>query len=148
MEYTTEITIDLPRDRVVALFDDPDNLAKWQPGLQSMETIEGEPGTPGAKTRLVYEARGRRVEMIETIIDRDLPRVFSATYEAKNVWNEVVNRFHEAGPRKTRWVTENEFKFSGAMALLAFFMRGAFRKQTLEDMERFKAFAEDIASET
>jgi len=33
MKYTSEVTINLPRDRVVELFDDPDNLPKWQKGF-------------------------------------------------------------------------------------------------------------------
>ena len=47
MKYSCELTIDLPRDEVIALFDDPDNLVKWQPGLQSFEHISGEAGAAG-----------------------------------------------------------------------------------------------------
>ena len=36
-EYTVEIEIALPRDRVIELFDNPENLFKWQTGLQSAE---------------------------------------------------------------------------------------------------------------
>ena len=44
MKYTREIVIELPRDRVIELFDDADNLSKWQEGLQSFEHVSGEPG--------------------------------------------------------------------------------------------------------
>jgi len=142
MKYTTELMIDLPRDRVAELFDDPDNLAKWQVGLQSMETIEGEPGDDGAKSRLVYDENGRSVEMVETIIRRAMPEEFSAIYEAKNVRNVNVNRFYETEDGRTRWVQENEFKLRGLMVLMGIFMPGAFSKQTLKDMNRFKEFAE------
>ena len=81
--------------------------------------------------------------MIETIIERDLPDVFSGTYDAKGVHNLVENRFYEVEQNKTRWVTENEFDFSGMMKLMGFFMKGAFPKQTLEHMNSFKAFAEN-----
>ena len=53
MKYTREVVIDLPRDRVIELFDDADNLPKWQEGLQRFEHVSGEPGQPGAKSRLV-----------------------------------------------------------------------------------------------
>ena len=85
---------------------------------------------------------GRRVEIFETIVRRDLPDEFSATFEGKGVKNWISNRFYEDGPDRTRWVMENEFKFSGFMALMSFFMLGAFSRQTLEDMARFKEFAE------
>ena len=46
MHYSVDIEIDLPRDRVIELFDSTENLYKWQRGLQSFEHIEGEPGHP------------------------------------------------------------------------------------------------------
>lgn len=141
MKYTCELTINLPRDEIIALFDDPDNLSKWQPGLQSFEHVSGEPGQPGAKSRLLYDEGGRKIEMIETIIARDLPETFSATYEAKGVWNEIINQFLEE-EGQTRWVMDSDFRFSGFMLLMLVFMRGAFRKQTMQTMQRFKDFAE------
>ena len=141
MKYTTEITIDLPRARLIELFDSADNLAEWQPGLQRVEHLSGEAGQAGATSRLTYDMGGRVVEMIETIIRRNLPDEFTATYEARGVWNEVVNRFYDEGDQ-TRWVAEAAFKFSGFMALMALFSPGAFRKQSQEIMQNFKAFAE------
>jgi hypothetical protein len=52
--YTVEIEIDLPRDQVIALFDNTENLFKWQTGLKDFEHISGEPGQPGAKSKLTY----------------------------------------------------------------------------------------------
>lgn len=143
MEYTCEITINLPRERVVELFDDPDNLKKWQPGLESFELISGEQGQPGAKSRLVFDEGKRKLEMIETITDRNLPDEFSGIFETKGVKNISRHFFFEDGPDKTRWVNENEFQFSGMMKIMAFFMRGAFPKQTQSFLEKFKNFAEN-----
>ncbi len=142
MKYTREVIIDLPRQEVVALFDNPDNLSQWQPGLKSFETISGEAGQPGAKSKLVFDMNGRVMEMIETVQTHNLPEEISVTYETKGVHNNMVNRFYEAGDGKTRWVTENEFQFSGFMRLIGFFMRGAFPKQTMKNMNDFKKFAE------
>lgn len=142
MKYTSDIVIDLPRTRVVELFDDPENLKKWQPGLESFEPVSGVPGQPGATSKLVFEDNGRRMELIETITSRNLPDEFSGTYEAKGVHNIISNRFVEEGPNRTRWIAENEFQFSGFMKLVSFFMRSAFPKQTRIYLERFKEFAE------
>lgn len=144
MKYRCEIPIELPRDRVIALFDDPDNLPKWQPGLYSFEHLSGEVGQPGARSRLLFDQNRRRIEMIETITVRNLPDEFSGMYETKGVKNWVVNRFYEVGPRRTRWVSENEFRFCGLMAIMGFFMRGTFPKQTQEFMSYFKEFAESV----
>jgi len=142
VKYACEVVIDLPRERVIELFDDPDNLAKWQPGLKSFEPLSGEPGRPGAKSRLLFDEKGRKIEMIETVTVRDLPDEFSGTYEAKGVMNWVTNHFVAISPKKTRWVVETEFQFSGLMRLMAPFMRGAFPKQTQQLMQSFKDFAE------
>ena len=71
--YTVEIEIDLPRGRVIELFDNPDNLVKWQTGLQSFEPVSGEPGQPGAVSKLVYRNGKRKFELFETVIERTLP---------------------------------------------------------------------------
>lgn len=141
MKYSMDITIDVPRERVVALFDDPANLPKWQPTLMSFEPLEGTPGQPGAKSRLKYDMNGRKVEMIETVTRRALPDEFAGTYEANGVWNSVDNRFTDEGSR-THWVMETEFKLSGFMALIGLLMPGSFKNETRAMMERFKAFAE------
>jgi carbon monoxide dehydrogenase subunit G len=147
MKYTKEITINLPRKRVIELFDNPDNLKKWQPGLLSFEHISGVPGQPGAKSRLKYKMGNREVEMIETITKRDLPDEFNGTYEAKGVHNTMKNRFFEIDDHTTRWIAETEFKFSGFMRLMGIFMRGAFPKETEKNMRRFKEFAEQADRE-
>jgi carbon monoxide dehydrogenase subunit G len=54
MKYTNEVRIAVPRDRVVALFEDVENLKHWQPGFVSFEQVSGAPGQAGSKARLVY----------------------------------------------------------------------------------------------
>jgi hypothetical protein len=142
MKYTTEVTIERPRDQVIPLFDSTENLYKWQEGLQQMELLEGEAGQEGAVSKLVYETRRGRLEMTETITRRKLPDEFSGVYRARGVHNEVQNFFTEKDGT-TRWTMVNVFKFKGLMALLAPFMQGVFRSNTLLNMERFKNFAEE-----
>ncbi len=142
MKYQCEVTIDLPRERVIDLFDSTDNLMEWMPGLKSFEHLSGEPGQVGAKSRLLFDENGRKMEMIETITSRNLPDEFSSTYEAKGVKNWANNFFYEEGPNQTRWVADHIFEFSGFMRIIAFFMRGAFPKQTMATMKLFKSFAE------
>lgn len=143
MNYTVDIELNLPRDRVIELFDSTENLYKWQQGLQSFEPVSGEPGQQGAKSKLIFKLGKRDLEMIETITKRGLPDEFEATYDAKGVHNIVKNRFVELSPTKTHWVSENEFHFRGLMKLIGIVMKGAFPKQSLKYMQDFKAFAED-----
>ena len=144
MQYSCEVLINLPREEVIKLFDDADNMRRWMEGLQSFEHQSGEPRQPGAKSRLVFDHNGRRLEMVETIITRNLPKEFSGTYETQGIINKVNNNFYEDGTNRTRWVSKNEFQFSGLMNLTVVFMRNAFPNQTKLHMDNFKKFAENI----
>lgn len=142
MKYTTEIEINRPIDRVVELFDDPNNMHKWMEGLQSFEHLSGDPGQPGAKSKLKFKMGKREIEMVETILTRNLPHEFSGTYEANGVHNIVRNKFQSLGSDRTKYISEQEFNFTGFMRLIAFLMPGAFKKQTAKMLNSFKAFAE------
>lgn len=142
MKYNCDIEINLPRSRVIELFDSVENLYKWQPGLVSFEHIEGEPGQVGSKSKLNYKMGKRDIEMVETITVRNLPDEFSGTYEAKGVFNIVKNKFIEIDQNKTKWMTENEFQFSGFMKIMGLLMPGAFKKESMKYLRQFKDFAE------
>lgn len=143
MTYSNEIEINLPRERVIALFDNPDNLKKWMPGLVSFEPVSGTPGQPGAVSKLKFQMGKRMMEMTETITVRNLPEEFSGTYEMKNVHNEVKNKFIETAPDRTKYITESTFNFSGIMKVFGFLMKGTFIKTSQGYLERFKKFAEE-----
>ena len=145
MKYTAEIEINLPVNKVVELFNSTENLFKWMEGLKSFETISGEPGQPGTKSKLVYQMGKREIEMVETIQVYNLPEEFTGTYEAKGVYNVVKNHFIPVSDSKTRYVTEQEFQFSGFMKLMGLLMPGAFKKQSMKYLQAFKNFAENEA---
>jgi hypothetical protein len=143
MKYTNEVLINLPRQRVVELFDNPDNLKYWQEGLQSFENLSGKPGEVGTKSKLTFDMGGRKMEMIETILKRDLPDEFSGTYEAPGVFNIVENHFSEVDANTTRYVSVNEFRFTNfMMKMIGFLMPGSFKKTSQKYLEDFKKFAE------
>ena len=144
MKYSLEIEINQPIDKVIALFDNPDYLKHWQPGFKGMEPVSGEPGQPGAKTKLRYLMGKREVEMIQTITARDLPKEFSATFETNGVLNIQKNLFKSMGPDRTKWISDSEFQFSNfGFKLMGWLMPGAFKKQSKIYLEAFKKFAED-----
>lgn len=142
MKYTTEILINLPRSRVIELFDNSENLYKWQPGLRSIRHLEGKPGEAGARSELVYEARKGELVMIETISSRQLPEHMHMSYKARGIYNEVENWFTEKKADQTLWRTVNYFRFRGFMTLMIPFMKKAFIHNTMLNMDRFKIFAE------
>ena len=142
--YTVEIEIDVPRDRVVELFDNPDNLCKWQTGLQSFELVSGEPGQSGAKSKLVFVQGEHTIDLIETVTRRNLPDEFNGTYEWCGGRNTLCNRFIELGPNRTKWESTCKYKFTSLMPkLMGLFCPGIFRKQNMSLLRNFKAFVEE-----
>lgn len=142
MRYTLEITIVLPRNKVIELFDNPDNLYHWRDSLVSLKLLSGTQGHKGARTKLIYKLRKHRVEMIETVESRSLPDELVCTYESKNVWNRTINRFIEINTNKTMWVLITEFRCTGLLRIICLLMPGIFRKTSLKDMKEFRRFAE------
>jgi len=142
MKYSHEIEINLSREKVIKLFDDHENMPKWQEGFISFKPLKGKPGEEDSTAKLNYKMGKRDIEMIETITKRNLPDEFNATYEAKGVFNIIQNRFIDQG-KTTKWISVNEFRFKGFMKLIAFFMPGAFKKQSFKYMKDFKKFAEN-----
>ncbi|MFI6510848.1 SRPBCC family protein [Streptosporangium sp. NPDC050855] len=153
MRYTVSIEIALPREKTVQLLSDPAHLPKWLRGLVLHEPLSGEHGQLGTTSRVVLQTGGRKFECIETITRREpadlrrIPRTsvvhFDREIVGEGMWSAVRERLTEAGPETTLWESENEYRFNGfAMKLVRLVMPGAFRKQSQQHMQDFKAFAE------
>ncbi|MFJ9766316.1 SRPBCC family protein [Streptomyces erythrochromogenes] len=154
MKYTVSIEIALPRERVVQLLADPAVLPQWLRGLVLHEPLNGLHGQVGTRSRVVLQTGRQKVECTETITRREpadlhgIPEGSVVHFEreivADGMWSAVRDRLTEAGPDATRWVSENEYRFSGLlMRLVGRVMPGAFRKQSQQHMQDFKAFAEE-----
>lgn len=153
MKYTVTIDIALPRQTVIGLLTDPAHLPNWLRGLVMHEPVNGLHGHVGTESRVVLRMGGQEMECTETITRRepedlhDIPADAVVRYEreivATGMWSAARERLTEAGPETTRWASENEYRFSGLpMRVMAPLMRGTFRKQSLQHMQDFKAFAE------
>jgi hypothetical protein len=153
MKFTVSLEIALPRERVVSLLNDPRHLPKWLRGLVLHEPQNGVHGQVGTKSRVVLQMGQQKFEGIETITRREpadlqelakeRPVLFEREMAGDGMWSAVCDRLTETGPETTLWVSENEYRFSGVMMrLVGFLMPGAFRKQSLQHMRDFKAFAE------
>ena len=142
MKYTTSITIERSPSDVFALMEDPANMPHWQDGFVSFTPTSPDPHAPGATADIVFMMGKKEVQMVETLVERDPPRLYTATYETDGVWNLNKNIFTETGPNQTEWRMEAEFRCSGFLRIMAFFMPGMFRKQSEKMMRDFKVLAE------
>lgn len=143
MKYSNEIIINLPKQEMIKHLDNAENMKHWQKGLISYKILSEDPHAAGAKMELEYQMGKRNIKMVETIVESDFPDKFIATYETKGVWNLQENHFEEVSPTQSKWVSHSEFKFSGFMKLMSFFMpKSMFSKQSCQYLEDFKSFAE------
>jgi hypothetical protein len=153
MKYTVSMEIALPRERVAQLLADPEHMPKWLRGLVLHEPLSGAHGQAGTKSRVVMQMGQQTIECTETITRREPVDLHGIAKEdvvhydreivTKGMWSAARERLTEAGPETTLWVSENEFRFSGLlMRLVGLLMPGTFRKQSLQHMQDFKAFAE------
>ncbi|MEM7103971.1 MAG: SRPBCC family protein [Bacteroidota bacterium] len=146
MKFTCSVNVDLPRERVIELWENPDNLHHWQDGFISMEHISGAPGAKDAESLMLYDMGHRgTMELREVIIKNDLPHEFSGRYIGTAMENTMHNWFSELSDNKTEWKAEIHYiRLSGFMVkVMVFLMPGMFRKQVQKWMDQFKAFAEN-----
>lgn len=153
MKYTVSIEIAMPLEEVAQLLADPAHLPKWLRGVVLHEPLSGVHGHVGTRSRVVMQMGEQKMEGVETITRReptDLRRIpkgrvvhFERELVTEGMWSAARERLTEAGPTTTLWVSENEYRFSGLlMRLVGLLMPGTFRKQSLQHMQDFKAFAE------
>ncbi len=140
MKLKSEVIIEADRATVWRLFDDPDNLARWQPALESARLVSGARGRPDAVSELVYDENGRKVVLTETITARREPDFIGGTYASGTGSAVVLHRFEDAGDNRTRWIGHWNHSFNGAMRFLALLFRRSMQKRVEADMRRFRDF--------
>jgi uncharacterized membrane protein len=143
MKYTCTVDINLPVNKVVALWENENNFKEWQDGFKSIEHLSGKPNTEGAKSKIVLQGK-REIELLETIITVDLPKEKIALYEHCHMTNTQTTRFKAIDQNKTQYISEVEYtKFNGIMIkLMAKFFPSKFKEQSQKWMNQFKEFAE------
>ena len=153
MRYTVSLEIAMPREEVVQLLADPAHLPKWLRGMVLHEPLHGVHGHVGTTSRVVLQMGQQKFEGIETITRREpadlrgIPHGSVVHFERELVgggmWSATHDRLTEAGPETTLWVSESEYRFSGVLLrLVGLLMPSAFRTQSHQHMQDFKAFAE------
>lgn len=144
MKFESSVDINVPIDRVVGLFNDPNHYKDWQSGFVSYETISGKPRTAGAKAIVKYVNGRHKIELTETIQEMNLPAEMTALYEHRHGANTMINTFTALPGNITRYTTGVGYmKPIGFLpTLMAFLMPGMMKKRNRQWLEQFKAFAE------
>jgi uncharacterized protein YndB with AHSA1/START domain len=142
MKLNYEITIDAGLDKVWAAFDNAENMGRWQQNFHSYTPVSGRPGEPGAVAELVFDEKGKRVVLRETITERREPDFLASSYESEHGTTIIVNHFEAIDASTTRWSSWCNFTFTGFMKFMSLFIGNVIRKRTEGDMQRFKLMVE------
>lgn len=143
MKFICEVNIATNRDRVIELFEDPNNLDKWQDGFQGKELLEGEPGQVGSKSKMFYAMGKNRIELYETILSNDLPNSFSGSYVSSHTKNTMTHHFSSNPDGGTHYLAEVEYTWlAWPLKIMTFFKPKILQLQAQKWMENFKVYAE------
>jgi hypothetical protein len=144
MKVICTADIDAPIETVVALFDNNDNLKKWQDGFKSLTPISGTPGTEGAKSEIIFVNGKHTIKLVETIQVKKLPAEMKALYEHSHGSNTTLSHFEALPGGQARFtMTVEPVHIIGLLPkIMAALMPGMFKKQTQKWVDNFKAFVE------
>ena len=140
MKFNCTVNINRSIKDVSEAFQDPEVMKACQEGLIEIIHLSGERGKKGSTAKIVYE----KMELIETIIENNLPDIFFAEYDHKHTNNTMKVSFKEISPTKTEYYTEIEYlEFKGVIVnLMAKIAPSFFKKQVLKWMKRYKQHLE------
>ncbi|MBK1788312.1 SRPBCC family protein [Prauserella cavernicola] len=150
MKYTTSIEIALPWEKVLQILADPAHLPRWLRGLVLHEPANGVHGELGTTSRVVFQMGKQRMRATETIT-RLKPEDLHAIPVRSSCTTTARSSARACGRRRATGSSEpvrtprcgSEFRFDGLlMRLVGLVMPGSFRKQSRQQMEDFKAFAQ------
>ncbi len=80
MDYTTTREIKASVEQLQHLIGTTEGQKQWQIWLADIQPLTGEPGATGATARFIYEVKGKRTKLLETIQLNDLPNEYKAAY--------------------------------------------------------------------
>jgi hypothetical protein len=137
------IEINKSAKQVTSLFKGRTSDKLWMKGFLKKTPIQGEEVAEGAKCKVEFKMGKRHFVMEEKIEKINLPEEYTTTYTTPKVFNIYKSSFEKIDEHNTRYTTEQEFQFKGFMKIMAFLMPGAFKKQSMQYLKDFKAFAEN-----
>jgi hypothetical protein len=141
VKSVVELDINVPQERLAALFADPRNSTEWMDDLARYEPLSGVPGTPGSTYRLVPKT-GKMI-FVATVIATRLPTEVCLHLDAASVAVSVTATFTALTPESTHLVSEEVFSFKGLIhTLFGFVAQWAIRRAHRRHMTGFKRFAE------
>jgi uncharacterized membrane protein len=145
MKFSCSITINQPRENVVAYFINPEYLGEYQEGFIKKELVSGVAGQNGAISKMYYKMGKGEMQLTETILSNNLPESFSSKYHHKHTDNTMKCIFTIVDDNSTQYDSEIEYTaFRGfVINVMAKLFPSFFKKQVQKWLNNFKVFVEE-----
>jgi len=100
--YQNTVTINRPAEVVWQVFTDVEKMDRWLAGMQSIETLEGEPMAEGSRYRLIFDMEGEEIAITEEVTEVREPELFAFTLESQPLTSQVEITFTALDSSTTR----------------------------------------------
>ena len=137
MNYTVDILIDSPREKVASLYVDLKLMHQWEIGLKSIEHTEKHLFETGSKGIFHFEFNEIKMPMKVSVEKNELPHEIIQIFEVPGAWNRCDNHFIDKG-EQTLWKMDVIFKFEQELNIPL----ERFIEKTKASMNVFKTFVE------
>jgi uncharacterized membrane protein len=148
VDVTTEVVIEVPRDRVALFAGDPSNAPLWYVNIESVQWETPPPLRVGSRLAFVARFLGRRLAYTYEIMDlvpgeRLVMRTAQGPFPMETTYG-----WQPVGEQSTRMTLRNRGNPSGFSSVGAPLMAAAMRRANRSDLARLKRLLEnDFQSE-
>lgn len=142
IHYKTEVTVNVPVQKVFTGFTDAGKMSQWIPGFERIEYLGGIMMGQGTRLRLVFNNNGKQTTAIQEINKIRWNKLIEYTLNEKRITvSTTVKFFPDDG--STIVITENEAHGKGFFwGTFLPFMKPAISAKARESQEMFKAAME------
>ena len=142
IHYMTEVTINVPVQKVFTGFTDAGKMGRWIPGFERIEYIGGIMMGQGTRLRLVLNNNGKQTTAIQEIKKIRWNKLIEYTLDEKRITVSTTVKFIP-GNGSTIVITENEVYGNGFLwKTFLPFMKPAISAKARKSQEMFKATME------
>jgi len=142
--YSHQITINQPLNKTFELFSDQNLVKEWIPEITNIEAIQMKPGMVGSEYRVTMENEGVVLSKKEKILAYVKNEQLTYYFDAEGVYKTDDFSFSSEG---NNTLISLESTYSGKSYLISCvfpYFKGTFKDVDIQNLERFKEFAENI----
>lgn len=142
IHYRTEVTVNVPVQKVFTGYTDAGKMGEWIPGFERIEYMGGFMMGQGTRLKLVLNNNGKQTTAIQEIKKIRWNKLIEYTLDEKRITVSTTVKFIP-GDDSTIVITENEAHGKGLFwATFLPFMKPAISAKARKSQEMFKAAME------